>query len=61
MGAEPGEAYLVLGLPRGFTEAQALELVRGAQELAQATGSNPRGGCGPRTGADDLGHGGRLG
>jgi thiamine-monophosphate kinase len=38
MGADPGEAYLVLGLPRGFGEAQALELVRGAQQLARATG-----------------------
>jgi thiamine-monophosphate kinase len=38
MGADPGEAYLVLGLPEGFTEAQALELVHGAQGLAQATG-----------------------
>jgi thiamine-monophosphate kinase len=38
MGAEPGEAYLVLGLPGGFTEKQALELVRGARELADTTG-----------------------
>jgi thiamine-monophosphate kinase len=38
MGADPGEAYLVLGLPAGFTEARALELVRGARALAQATG-----------------------
>ena len=38
MGAEPGEAYLVLGLPEDFTEARALELVRGAHELAQVTG-----------------------
>ncbi len=38
MGAEPGEAYLVLGLPAGFTEEQALELVRGARDLAGATG-----------------------
>jgi thiamine-monophosphate kinase len=37
MGAEPGEAYLVLGLPPGFTETQALELVRGAQALAGST------------------------
>ena len=34
MGAEPGEAYLVLGLPKGFGEQQALELVRGAKALA---------------------------
>jgi thiamine-monophosphate kinase len=38
MGAEPGEAYLVLGLPGGFTEKQALELVRGSRELADVTG-----------------------
>jgi thiamine-monophosphate kinase len=38
MGADPGEAYLMLGLPRGFGETQALELVRGAQELARTTG-----------------------
>jgi thiamine-monophosphate kinase len=34
MGADPGEAYLVLGLPGGFGEGQALELVRGAKMLA---------------------------
>ena len=39
MGAEPGEAYLMLGLPVGFTEGQALELVRGAHRLAEATGT----------------------
>lgn len=39
MGAEAGEAYLMLGLPAGFTEGQALELVRGAHELAGATGT----------------------
>ena len=44
MGAEPGEAYLVLGLPPGFTEQQALELVRGARELADATGTAILGG-----------------
>jgi len=31
MGADPGEAYLALGLPVGFTEQQALELVRAAK------------------------------
>ena len=30
MGAEPGEAYLALGLPEGFTEDEALELVAAA-------------------------------
>ncbi len=39
MGAETGEAYLVLGLPAGFTEGQALELVRGAKSLAAETGT----------------------
>jgi thiamine-monophosphate kinase len=44
MGAEPGEAYLVLGLPPGFGEEQALELVRGARMLAHATGVTIAGG-----------------
>jgi thiamine-monophosphate kinase len=44
MGAEPGEAYLVLGLPAGFREEQALALVRGAHELAGATGTAILGG-----------------
>jgi thiamine-monophosphate kinase len=39
MGAEPGEAYLMLGLPPGFAEEQALELVRGALALARASGT----------------------
>jgi thiamine-monophosphate kinase len=37
MGADPGEAYLVLGIPAGFSEQQALELVRGARALAEDT------------------------
>jgi thiamine-monophosphate kinase len=44
MGAEAGEAYLVLGLPPGFTERQALELVGGAHALARATGVTIAGG-----------------
>jgi thiamine-monophosphate kinase len=44
MGAEPGEAYLVLGLPPGFDEARALELVRGALTLASATQTTIAGG-----------------
>ena len=44
MGADPGEAYLVLGLPAGFSERQALELVRGAKALAAATGTTIAGG-----------------
>jgi thiamine-monophosphate kinase len=44
MGAEPGEAYLVLGLPAGFSEAEALELVREAKGLAGDTGTTIAGG-----------------
>jgi thiamine-monophosphate kinase len=44
MGAEPGEAYLVLGLPAGFTEEQALALVRGAHHVARTTGTSILGG-----------------
>lgn len=38
MGADAGEAYLVIGLPEGFSERRALELVRGADALALRTG-----------------------
>ena len=44
MGAEPGEAYLVLGLPAGFDERRALELVRSAARLATSTGTTIAGG-----------------
>jgi thiamine-monophosphate kinase len=44
MGADPGEAYLALGLPAGFGEQQGLELVRGAIALAQQTGTTIAGG-----------------
>jgi thiamine-monophosphate kinase len=44
MGADPGEAYLVLGLPPGFSEERALEVVRGARELARSTGTTIAGG-----------------
>jgi thiamine-monophosphate kinase len=44
MGAQPGEAYLVLGLPKGFAHEDALELVRGANALAAATGTAIAGG-----------------
>ncbi len=37
MGARPGEAYVALGLPEGFSEDRALALVHSARELAQAT------------------------
>jgi thiamine-monophosphate kinase len=39
MGAEAGEAYLVVGLPPGFGEEQGLELLRGAMSLAAQTGT----------------------
>src|SRR5580698_1989997 len=44
MGADPGEAYLVLGLPAGFSEQEALELVHGARALADDTGTEIAGG-----------------
>ncbi len=44
MGADPGEAYLALGLPSGFAEAAALELVRAAIALAEQTGTVIAGG-----------------
>ncbi len=44
MGAEPGEAYIVLGLPAGFGEEPALELVRAANRLATETGTTIAGG-----------------
>jgi thiamine-monophosphate kinase len=44
MGANPGEAYLVLGLPADFGEQRALELVRAAIALAERTGTTIAGG-----------------
>jgi thiamine-monophosphate kinase len=44
MGADPGEAYIVLGLPAGFGEEQALALVRGANDLAARTATTIAGG-----------------
>ncbi len=44
MGARPGEAYLVLGLPPGFEGDRAVDLVRGAHELAQTIGISIAGG-----------------
>ncbi len=41
---KPGEAYLALGLPRGLSEHDALELVRGAAVLARKTGTQIAGG-----------------
>jgi thiamine-monophosphate kinase len=39
MGADAGEAYVALGLPAGFDERSALELVRAADALALRTGT----------------------
>src|SRR5436305_9326857 len=39
MGAAPGEAYIVLGIPAGLPEESALALVRGAATLAHETGT----------------------
>jgi thiamine-monophosphate kinase len=44
MGAEPGEAYIALGISPQVGEKQALELIHGALELATATGSVLAGG-----------------
>jgi thiamine-monophosphate kinase len=44
MGARAGEAYFVLGLPAGFGEQRALELMRAAGELAGETGTAIAGG-----------------
>jgi thiamine-monophosphate kinase len=38
MGAEPGEAYLALGLPSGYVLAQARELIGGRPRWPLATG-----------------------
>ncbi len=44
MGAQPGEAYLSLGLPPGTGEAAVRELLRGAQALATRHGVTIAGG-----------------
>ncbi len=44
MGARPGQAYFVLGLPHGFSEQRALELMRAAGALARETGTVIAGG-----------------
>jgi thiamine-monophosphate kinase len=44
MGADPGEAYVVLGLPPGFGSERALELVRATAALAAQTGTAIAGG-----------------
>jgi len=44
MGADAGQAYVVLGLPGGFGEEQALALVRAAAGLAAEAGASIAGG-----------------
>jgi thiamine-monophosphate kinase len=44
MGADAGEAYVVLGLPAGFGEDRAIELVAAAAALAEETGTVIAGG-----------------
>lgn len=44
MGADPGEAYISLALPAGYSENEALELVAGMAELAQRIGVTIAGG-----------------
>jgi thiamine-monophosphate kinase len=44
MGAEPGEAYVVLGIPPDLDEDGCLELVDGLAALAEATGTSLVGG-----------------
>ena len=51
MGAEPGEAYVSLALPAGFSPACALELVRGLAAHAVETGTTVAGGDVVRAGA----------
>jgi thiamine-monophosphate kinase len=51
MGAEAGEAYVALALPEGFGTAEAVELVRGVEELASASEVTLAGGDVVRAGA----------
>jgi thiamine-monophosphate kinase len=44
MGAEPGEAYVVLGVPPDAEEPELLELADGLAEVAAATGTAVAGG-----------------
>jgi thiamine-monophosphate kinase len=44
MGAQTGEAYVALGVPSHVSEQQALELMLGAEELAEQTGTTIAGG-----------------
>jgi thiamine-monophosphate kinase len=44
MGADPGEAYVMLGLPAGFGAQDALALAEGMEGLARRTGTTIAGG-----------------
>lgn len=44
MGAEPGEAYVVLGIPTDLDEAGCLELLDGLTQIAAETGTTLAGG-----------------
>jgi thiamine-monophosphate kinase len=44
MGADAGEAYVALGVPKGFTEDAALQLVDAMEQLARRTGTTIAGG-----------------
>jgi thiamine-monophosphate kinase len=44
MGAQAGEAYIALGIPAHVSEQQALELMRGAEQLAERTATTIAGG-----------------
>ncbi|MGH3992362.1 MAG: AIR synthase related protein, partial [Pseudonocardiaceae bacterium] len=44
MGADPGEAYVSLALPRGFPADGALSLVQGMAALAERSGTTVAGG-----------------
>jgi thiamine-monophosphate kinase len=44
MGAQTGEAYVALGVPSHVSEQQALELMLGAEQLAELTGTTIAGG-----------------
>lgn len=44
MGAQTGEAYVALGVPSHVSERQALELMLGAEQLAEQTGTTIAGG-----------------
>lgn len=50
MGAEPGEAYVVLGVPADLDEDGCLELLDGLAEVAAATGTTLAGGDVSRAG-----------